>query len=85
MNMQRGIAEGLYREDLSVDLVAKLYVKKIEQMHDKEFMENIDCSPASIFEVMFENHIRGISNQKGVEIFQKEKENLNFNIDDTSA
>lgn len=85
MNMRRGISEGIYREDLSVELVAQLYVKKIEQMHDKEFMENIEFSPETIFQVMFENHIRAISNQKGIEIFEKEKQNLNFNIDDDTS
>ncbi len=29
---------------------------------------------------MFENHIRGISNQKGIEYFEKQKAKLNFNI-----
>ncbi|MFO8087515.1 MAG: TetR/AcrR family transcriptional regulator [Bacteroidales bacterium] len=81
-NVRRGIKEGIYREDLNVDVVARLYVKKVEQMHDKDLMEDTDCSAGTIFEIMFENHIRGIANAKGIEIFEKEKENLNFNIND---
>lgn len=81
-NMKRGISEGIYREELNVELVAYLYVKKIEHMHDQDIMENSDFSQEDIFQVMFENHIRGISNQKGIEIFEKEKQNFNFNIDD---
>ena len=85
MNMERGIEEGIYRNDLNLELTAQLYIKKVEQMHDKDFMENIKYSPESLFKVMFENHIRGIANAKGIEIFEKEKENLNFNIDDTTV
>jgi len=29
---------------------------------------------------MFENHIRGIANEKGINYFEKQKEKLNFNI-----
>ena len=85
MNMKRGIEEGIYRHDLKIELTAQLYIKKVEQMHDKDFKENIKFSPEAIFEVMFENHIRGIANQKGIEIFEKEKQNLNFNINDTNV
>lgn len=85
MNMERGIKEGLYRDDLNIELTTQLYIKKVEQMHDKDFMEDIKFSPESIFKVMFETHIRGIANSKGIETFKKEKENLNFNINDTTV
>lgn len=85
MNLERGMKEGLYRSDLSIEVIARLYIQKIEQMHDKEFLQHMEFSHECIFEIMFENHIRGIANQKGIEVFEKEKENLNFKIDDTSA
>ncbi len=85
MNMERGIKEGLYRNDLNVELVANLYVQKIEQLHEMEFSGGKKFTSDKIFEVMFENHIRGISNSKGIEVFENEKKNLNYNINDTSA
>ena len=85
MNLERGMKEGLYRSDLSIEVIARLYIQKIEQMHDKEFLQHMEFSHECILKIMFENHIRGIANQKGIEVFEKEKENLNFKIDDTSA
>lgn len=78
-NLEQGIKEGLYRQDLNTDIVAHLYFTKIEEFHHVG-----EDAPAfsfeKIFEVMFENHIRGISNEKGIAYFEKQKKKLNFNI-----
>lgn len=79
-NLDQGIKEGLYRQDLNKDIIAHLYYKKIEDFHnmDGETMKKYTFD--KIFEVMFENHIRGIANEKGIEYFEKQKEKLNFNL-----
>lgn len=79
-NLEQGIREGFYREDLNKEIVAHLYFKKIEEFHTLEGDELQNFSYSKIFEVMFENHIRGISNKKGIEYFEKQKAKLNFNI-----
>jgi TetR/AcrR family transcriptional regulator, cholesterol catabolism regulator len=79
-NIDQGIKEGLYRQDLNKDIIAHLYFKKIEDFHNPELTDLQNFSYDNVFEVMFENHIRGIANQKGIEYFEKQKEKLNFNI-----
>ena len=79
-NLDQGIKEGLYRQDLNKEIVAHLYFQKIEEFHNLSKQESEDFSYAQIFEVMFENHIRGISNPEGIAYFEKQKEKLNFNI-----
>lgn len=79
-NLEKGIKEGLYRQDLNKDIVAHLYFQKIEEFHNLSIQESEDFSYAKIFEVMFENHIRGISNLNGIKYFEKQKEKLNFNL-----
>ncbi len=80
LNLEKGINEGLYRQDLNKEIVAHLYFKKIEEFHMIECEDIRNVSYSKIFEVMFENHIRGISNQKGIDYFEKQKAKLNFNI-----
>jgi len=75
-NLVTGIQEGLYREDLMIDLVAQLYVQRLADMFNTDFLSNENLTFEKVFEVMFENHIRGISNQKGIEYFEKKKESL---------
>lgn len=77
-NIKLGIQQGLYRDNLDVDLVALLYVKKLEDITDSESMLGKKISFNKIFDVMFENHIRGISNKKGVKYFEEKKAKLNF-------
>ncbi len=79
-NLDQGIQEGLYRKDLNKEIVAHLYFQKIEDFQNMTKEQLQDFSYPKIFEVMFENHIRGISNQRGIEYFEKQKEKLNFNI-----
>jgi AcrR family transcriptional regulator len=73
-NITTGIKQGIYRDDLDVDLVAGLYINKMISLHnnDLDFLENLTFE--KIFEVMFENHIRGIANQDGIAYFEKQKE-----------
>ncbi len=77
-NLEKGIREGIYREDQDIELVANLYIQKVESIHDEKFLSQANITMEGIFEVMFENHIRGISNQKGIEYFEKRKQQLNF-------
>ncbi|MCD4731888.1 MAG: TetR/AcrR family transcriptional regulator [Bacteroidales bacterium] len=79
-NMDQGIKEGLYRQDLNKDIIAQLYFKNIEDFHTTLGETMKKYSFEKIFEVMFENHIRGIANEKGIEYFEKQKEKLNFNL-----
>jgi AcrR family transcriptional regulator len=78
INMEQGIKEGLYREDLNKEVITKLYVQKLESVHSSEYITEAEFTFEKIFEVMFENHIRGISNEKGINYFEKQKAKLNF-------
>ena len=79
-NIDKGIKEGFYRQDLNKEIVAHLYFQKIEDFQNMSQEEIQNFSFTKVFEVMFENHIRGISNQKGIEYLEKKKAKLNFNI-----
>jgi TetR/AcrR family transcriptional regulator, cholesterol catabolism regulator len=80
-NMLRGIEEKLYRPELSVDLISRLYVQKLEDIMDSEFnIPDEKVAINKIFMVMFENHIRGISTPEGVKYFEERKESLKFKI-----
>ncbi len=79
-NFEQGIAEGIYRNDLNIDLVARLYIQKLEDVHNKEFLESVNFGFEKVFEVMFDNHIRGIANAEGLDYYEKQTKMLNINI-----
>lgn len=78
-NLEQGIKEGLYRDDLNIDLITKLYIRKMEDMHDPDGFLNGNVSFEKIFEVMFDNHIRGIANEKGINYYEEKRQTLKFN------
>lgn len=79
-NIAIGLEQGLYRDDLDDNLIAELYVKKLQEMNDEEFLKNIRYSFKKIFEVMFDAHIRAIVNDKGLEYYLERKKALKFKV-----
>lgn len=79
-NIERGIEQGVYRNDLKADLIAELYVSKLKEMNDDEFLNNTRHSFKKIFEVMFDSHIRAIVNDEGLKYYLDRKESLKFNL-----
>ena len=75
-NISKGIKEGLYREDVNIDLTASLYVRNLIDMHNKDFCFIKDITFDQVFETMFENHIRAISTPEGIEYFEKQKSEI---------
>ncbi|MBN3035517.1 MAG: TetR/AcrR family transcriptional regulator [Bacteroidales bacterium] len=79
-NIRQGIKEGLFRHDLNIGIVANLYFRKVEDLHEPGMKDRMSFKHDLVFRVMFENHIRGISNQRGIEYFEKKAKNLDFNL-----
>lgn len=71
-NMQQGIEDGLYREDLDMELIARLYVHNLETIHQPDFAAGEYMDSENIFKVMFDSHIRSISNTKGLAYYEKQ-------------
>jgi TetR/AcrR family transcriptional regulator, cholesterol catabolism regulator len=78
-NIDKGIKEGYYRPDLNAELIARLYLQKIEDLHDPAYFKDDEKSSAEVFHVMFENHIRGIANENGISYYEEQKKSLKFN------
>jgi AcrR family transcriptional regulator len=78
INLQKGISQGMYRDDLSIELVARLYIRRLIDLHNPEFFPADNFSFQTLFDVMFDNFIRGITNEKGIEYYEKQKRKVNF-------
>lgn len=78
INMRKGISQGMYRDDLSIELVARLYIRRLMDLHNPEFFPADKFSFQTLFDVMFDNFIRGIANEQGIEYYEKQKRKVNF-------
>ena len=79
-NFAQGISEGIYRNDLDIDLVARLYIQKLVDVHDPEFLSSVNFSFEKVFQVMFDNHIRGIANAEGLKYYEQQIQKTTLNI-----
>jgi len=77
-NIEKGISQGIYRSDLSVELVTRLYIRRLIDIHNPEFFPAEKFSFQTLFDVMFDNFIRGIANPSGIEYYEKQKQQVNF-------
>lgn len=70
-NLERGIEEGFYRENLDVNIISKLYLAKIEAIWDQEMFPASQYTYSQIHLEMIRYHIRGIASPKGIEYLSK--------------
>ncbi|HAS35303.1 MAG TPA: hypothetical protein DCS15_02355 [Flavobacteriales bacterium] len=71
-NMERGMKEGYFRNNLNTEIIAKFYLSHMDQCFNQEMFPRAKFSMKDIYLEMFRYHIRGIASEKGVE-FLREK------------
>jgi AcrR family transcriptional regulator len=70
-NMQRGIEQGLYRNDLNIPILTSVYIARMDDFFNRDlFPEEIPSS--EIYMEVFRYHIRGLASEKGI-TYLKEK------------
>jgi len=76
-NIDKGIEEGLYRNDFNVEIIAKLYVWRLDFSLEVEWAVQKAYSLDDIIDNLFVYHIRGIASKKGLVYLEKKiKENI---------
>lgn len=76
-NMERGIKEGLYRDDLNVALMTKLWVARLNVIFDPNIFSLDDFNLVDVYRQMFIHHVRGIASDKGLKYIEKNQHKLN--------
>jgi TetR/AcrR family transcriptional regulator, cholesterol catabolism regulator len=77
-NIEYGIQQGLYRKDLSTELVSRIYISRLIDLHNPDFFPNDGISFNTLFDVMFDTFIRGICSEEGTKYYEKKIRNLKF-------
>ena len=65
INLNRGIEQGLYRENMDVELISKLYFICVNGIKDEAFFPSQKFPKAQLMEHYLEYHLRGIITKKG--------------------
>ncbi len=77
-NFEHGMKQGMYRPDLSAELISRIYISRLIDLHNPDFFPNESISFAVLFDVMFDNFIRGICTDEGKQYYQKKIKCMKF-------
>lgn len=77
-NLKKGISEGIYREEMNPEVIAKMHVARVEGMIDNEVFSIGEFTGKDFFREIMIYHIRGISNEKGIGILQEKLKRQEF-------
>lgn len=70
-NLRRGIAEGLFRADLDVEVLARLNLALIELAFDPDLYPPTQFAPIRVNKVFDEHFLLGVATLKGHRLFNK--------------
>lgn len=70
-NLNKGIAEGVYRPELNVEIMTQLWVLRLNVIFNPTLFPMDEFHPKDVYFEMFIHHIRGIANSKGLKELEK--------------
>lgn len=65
-NINKGIEQGLYRENTNPDIIARIYVVMVDKIFDADTFPSHQYTFSNIHREVVRYHIRGIANDKGI-------------------
>lgn len=77
-NFEQGMRQGMYRPDLSAELVSRIYMSRLIDLHNPDFFPNETISFSVLFDVMFDTFIRGICTEEGKIFYEKKIKCMKF-------
>ena len=76
INVEKGIAQGMYREDLSSEIVGRMYISKLEDMHNPELYPPERFKFGTIYDTMIDSFVKSIATEDGLSYYRHRKQLL---------
>ena len=65
LNLKKGVKEGLYRKDMNMDVISRVYLWRSEDTNLKDLFTTEEFTSIKLFVELLNYHIRGIATEKG--------------------
>jgi AcrR family transcriptional regulator len=75
-NIDRGVAEGIYRENLNPEIIARLYVGSTDMIMESEVFPWPEFKLDNVYLEVLKFQVRGLANEKGITYLQTKMNNL---------
>jgi len=80
-NIIKGKQEGLYRQELDENIIARVHVSRIENSFANEMFDISEMITWRFIREMMAYHVRGIANEKGVDFFHRKLKDFENKMD----
>jgi TetR/AcrR family transcriptional regulator, cholesterol catabolism regulator len=79
-NLEKGMKQGLYRTNINIPIIARIYISRIDAVFDTQIFPQDKFKMIDVYSEMLRYHIRGIASEKGIKYLVKKmkKEKLNL-------
>lgn len=72
-NIRNGIEMGLYRQDLNIDIVSRIYINLVDLIFNEEAFPKVEFTFKELHHEMILYHIHGISTPKGTQYLNEKQ------------
>jgi len=72
-NLERGVKEGLYRDDINPDILAKIYIARMDLILDQKLFPFTRYDFVTVYRELINYHLHGIASAKGQAYLEKKK------------
>jgi len=76
INIQKGMVQGMYRDDLSEEMVGRMYLSKLEDMHNPKLYPPERFKFGTIYDTMIDEFVKSIATEEGLRYYRQRKQLL---------
>jgi AcrR family transcriptional regulator len=76
-NLERGVAESFFREDLNVNILAKMRVEQIHLSFDERLFPKNEFDFTEVQMQLFDHFVHGVLTEKGLELYKNYQKQYN--------
>ncbi|NQY67160.1 MAG: TolC family protein [Flavobacteriales bacterium] len=69
-NMKKGVKEGLYRKEVNIQVIARLYTSRVDLVFDPSVFPVSEFNFPDVNVDMMDYHVRGIASDKGIKFLE---------------
>lgn len=74
INIEKGMQQGMYKKDVSSEMIARMYIAKLNDIHNPNIYPPEGFTFATIFNTLIDNVIKNITNDEGKEYYKQRKQ-----------
>lgn len=74
INIEKGMQQGMYKKDVSSEMIARMYIAKLNDIHNPEIYPPEGFTFATIFTTLIDNVVKNITNEEGRAYYKQRKQ-----------